>query len=59
VHSLLPLIGRIRPFAGEHTSDHPGWMQGALTTGGRATREVMKAREETSERGEELRGPIE
>jgi monoamine oxidase len=28
-------------FAGEHTSDHPGWMPGALASGVRAAREVM------------------
>jgi monoamine oxidase len=45
MRSLLPLIGRSEGrllFAGEHTSDHPGWMQGALASGVRAAREVME-----------------
>ena len=45
MHSLLPLIGRSEGrllFAGEHASDHPGWMQGALASGVRAAWEVMK-----------------
>ena len=44
MRSLLPLIGRSEGrllFAGEHASDHPGWMQGALASGVRAAREVM------------------
>jgi monoamine oxidase len=47
MRSLLPLIARTEGrilFAGEHTSDHPGWMQGALASGVRAAREVMEAR---------------
>jgi len=44
--TLLPHIsrpeGRIL-FAGEHASDHPGWMQGALASGVRAAREVNEA----------------
>jgi monoamine oxidase len=47
MRSLLPVIGRSEGrllFAGEHTSDHPGWMQGALASGVRAAREVMAAR---------------
>jgi len=46
MRSLLPLIGRTEGrllFAGEHASDHPGWMQGALASGVRAAREVMAA----------------
>lgn len=43
---LLPHIaraeGRIH-FAGEHTSDWPGWMQGALQSGHRAAREINGA----------------
>jgi monoamine oxidase len=34
--------GRIH-FAGEHTSDWPGWMQGALQSGHRAAREINEA----------------
>jgi len=48
MRSLLPLIGRGEGrllFAGEHASDHPGWMQGALASGVRAAREVMEGRE--------------
>jgi monoamine oxidase len=44
MRSLLPLIGRGEGrllFAGEHASNHPGWMQGALASGVRAAREVM------------------
>jgi monoamine oxidase len=44
MRSLLPVIGRTEGrllFAGEHTSDHPGWMQGALASGVRSAREVM------------------
>jgi len=40
---LLPHISRPESrilFAGEHASDHPGWMQGALASGVRAAREV-------------------
>jgi len=47
MRSLLPVIARSEGrllFAGEHTSDHPGWMQGALASGVRAAREVMAAR---------------
>jgi monoamine oxidase len=47
MRALLPLAGRTEGrllFAGEHTSDHPGWMQGALASGVRAAREVMAAR---------------
>jgi monoamine oxidase len=47
MRSLLPIIGRSEGrllFAGEHASDHPGWMQGALASGVRAAREVMGAR---------------
>jgi monoamine oxidase len=47
MRSLLPLVGRTEGrllFAGEHTSDHPGWMQGALASGVRAAREVMGGR---------------
>lgn len=47
MRSLLPLVGRTEGrllFAGEPTSDHPGWMQGALASGVRAAREVMGAR---------------
>jgi len=47
MRSLLPLIGRSEGrllFAGEHASDHPGWMQGALASGVRAAREVMAGR---------------
>jgi monoamine oxidase len=54
IRSLLPLISRSEGrllFAGEHTSDHPGWMQGALASGVRAAREVMEAREGTGGRG--------
>jgi len=50
MRSLLPLIGRGEGrllFAGEHASDHPGWMQGALASGVRAAREVMEGREGT------------
>lgn len=43
---LLPHIaraeGRIH-FAGEHTSDWPGWMQGAFQSGHRAAREINEA----------------
>jgi monoamine oxidase len=43
---LLPHIarpeGRI-PFAGEHASDWPGWMQGAFQSGHRAAREIDEA----------------
>ncbi len=48
MRSLLPHIGRSEGrllFAGEHTSDHPGWMQGALASGVRAAREVMEPHE--------------
>ena len=48
MRTLLPLLGRPEGrihFAGEHTSDHPGWMQGALASGVRAAREVMASRE--------------
>jgi len=44
MQSFLPVISRTEGrllFAGEHTSDHPGWMQGALASGVRAAREVM------------------
>jgi monoamine oxidase len=44
MRTLLPVIARSEGrllFAGEHTSDHPGWMQGALASGVRAAREVM------------------
>jgi monoamine oxidase len=50
MRSLLPLIGRSEGrllFAGEHTSNHPGWMQGALASG---AREVMEPREGTGGR---------
>jgi len=46
MRSLLPVISRSEGrllFAGEHASDHPGWMQGALASGVRAAREVMEA----------------
>jgi monoamine oxidase len=34
--------GRVH-FAGEHTSNWPGWMQGALESGERAALEVRQA----------------
>ncbi|HTQ79403.1 MAG TPA: NAD(P)/FAD-dependent oxidoreductase [Thermoanaerobaculia bacterium] len=44
MRALLPHLscseGRV-VFAGEHTSDHPGWMQGALASGVRAAREIL------------------
>lgn len=48
MRSLLPLVGRTEGrllFAGEHASDQPGWMQGALASGVRAAREVMEEQE--------------
>jgi monoamine oxidase len=54
MRSLLPVIGRTEGrllFAGEHTSDYPGWMQGALASGVRVAREVMGVREGTGGRG--------
>src|SRR5262249_13610365 len=44
--TLLPHIARTEGrllFAGEHASDHPGWMQGALASGVRAAREINEA----------------
>lgn len=44
--ALLPHIARPEGkihFAGEHTSPWPGWMQGALSSGLRAAREVEEA----------------
>jgi monoamine oxidase len=54
MRSLLPSISRSEGrllFAGEHTSDHPGWMQGALASGVRAAREVMATQKGTGGRG--------
>lgn len=47
MRSMLPHIvaseGRIH-FAGEHASAWPGWMQGALSSGVRAAREIVEGR---------------